>query len=373
MKIGILGGGQLGRMLLQQSANYPFDIKVLDPNDDAPCRAICQDFVLGDFRVEKDVLDFANDCDVIGIEIEQVNVDALKKLEEQGKTVIPSPKIIEIIQDKGKQKQFYQQNKIATMPFYLANNQNEVKLNTFPFVQKTRIGGYDGKGVQVIDFNQTDLVWDVPSVIEEKSDIKQELAVIVVRNLTGETKAFPVVEMVFDDSLNLVDVVRIPAQIPLNIAKKAEELAVSVVDGLAKIANPAGIYAVELFLDKNNQLYVNETACRVHNSGHLTIESCQYSQFDQWFRVLAGFNLLDAPAIYPSAMINLVSKSDCSDLAPFLKGILAIDQVFLHWYGKKQAKAGRKMGHITVVANDLENLSNKINNIKQILEKSGEW
>lgn len=364
MKIGILGGGQLGRMFLQAAANYPVQIKILDPDPQAPCASLCADFVVGSFKDEETVLAFGQDCDAIGIEIEHVNVQALKRLQAQGKRVVPEPAVLEIIQDKGLQKQFYAKHNIPTAPFYLVENQSQIKVDELPFVQKTRTGGYDGKGVQVI-YNAKALaaLWDVPSVIEALCPIEKELALIFVADGKGKMKRYPVVEMVFEPKLNLVDVVQMPAQISQAVEAQIDKIC----QQLAQAFNSAGVFAVEMFLTSTGEVWVNETACRVHNSGHLTIEACPSSQFDQMLRVLAEYPLGSTQLLASAAMINVIGADGAEGEAYMqdLSVLLAYERVFLHWYGKNQVRSGRKMGHITLTADSLEALSAQIKEIKQ--------
>lgn len=366
MKIGVLGGGQLGRLFLQNAANYPFEIKVLDPDAQAPCAGMCE-FVQGDFRDAKTVAAFGADCEAIGIEIEHVSLSGLRTLERQGKRVVPNTRALSIIQDKGKQKVFYAKNGIPTAPFYLVERAEEVDKTHLPFVQKTRFGGYDGKGVQVI-LNEQDLhkLWECPAVIEKFVPIAREVSVVVARDGAGNMRAYPVMDMVFDPLLNLVDVVQVPSILPEPLQYAAAELALRVVAAL----DSAGVFAVELFLTTDNQLWVNETACRVHNSGHLTIEACVSSQFDQMWRVLADMPLGNTDIACPVAMLNIVGAENQTGKAklPYLKELLAIPNVFVHWYGKAQTRAGRKMGHVTILASTVAELEEKCRQVKPFLE-----
>ncbi len=344
-KIGILGGGQLGRMFLQNAMSYPFEYWILDPSPEAPSRHLCHHFVQGDFKNYEDVLAFGRNVDVVGIEIEHVNIPALQQLQKEGKTVIPDPKILEIIQDKGKQKEFYKAHESPTADFILVENtengQNELK---FPCIQKFRTGGYDGKGVKFIK-NNRDFVPNVASVIEVGVDIEKELAVIVVKD-EKEIKCFPTVEMVFDPDLNLVDELFAPADISEENNIKSQEVAIQVVNSLGGI----GIFAIELFFTKKGEILVNETAPRVHNSGHHTIEANFTSQFDAMLRVLAGLpmaNISEARSV--GTMINLVGTGSQEIQEEQVKTLLSEHTIFLHWYGKKENRKGRKMGHITVL------------------------
>lgn len=364
MKIGILGGGQLGRMFLQEAANYPLQVKILDPDPQAPCAHLCDEFVCGDFNDEATVFAFGQDCDAIGIEIEHVNVAALKRLQAQGKRIIPEPAVLEIIQDKGRQKVFYAEHGIPTAPFYLAANAADIDTQALPFVQKTRTGGYDGKGVQIIR-NAADAaqLWDVPSVIESLCPIAKEIALIFVADGKGNVRTYPAAEMVFDPVLNLVDVVQMPAEISPEIAAQVDKICRQ----LAAAFAGAGVFAVEMFVTQSGEVWVNETACRVHNSGHPSIEACPSSQFDQMLRLLADYPLGSTQLLSAAAMINLIGAEGEQGAAEMrdLPALLAQEQVYLHWYGKHQVRSGRKMGHITLTASDTAALKTKIAALKQ--------
>lgn len=369
MKIGILGGGQLGRMFLQEAANYPLQVKVLDPDAQAPCAHLCDEFVQGDFKEEATVFAFGQDCEAIGIEIEHVNVAALKRLQAQGKRIVPAPEVLEMIQDKGLQKQFYAAHGIPTAPFYLAANAAEIQTDALPLVQKTRTGGYDGKGVQIIrTLEEINNLWDVPSVIEQVCPIAKEIALILVLDGKGKMCRYPLVEMVFDPTLNLVDVVQMPAQVSATVEAQVEAIAQKLATAFASLGKGAGIFAVEMFVSDSGEVWVNETACRVHNSGHVSIEACPSSQFDQMLRLLADYPLGSTALLSPAAMINLIGGEGENGVAEMreLAAILQQEQVFLHWYGKSQVRSGRKMGHITLTAADMAQLSDKVSAIKSL-------
>lgn len=348
-KIGILGGGQLGRMFLQAAYNYPFDYYILDAKG-APCQAICANFHPGDFTNYEDVVAFGQAVDVIGIEIEHVNTEALKTLEAKGKMVIPSANTLATIKDKGLQKQHYEKHTITSPDYYLIETKHDLNCQRigFPFVQKLRTGGYDGKGVQVIQSAEAlDKLWDAPSVIEAFTPIAKEIAVMVVRGLNDEIVVYPSVEMVFDPELNLVDYLVSPANISIEQQQQAETLARQVADSF----DCAGIFAVELFIDDKGALWVNETAPRVHNSGHHTIEASYCSQFEQMLRVLGGLPLGNPSLREKAAMINLIGAPNHQGEA-IIDGVdvlAKMDKTFLHWYGKSITSPGRKMGHITVL------------------------
>ena len=366
MKLAILGGGQLGKMFLQEAADYPMPVAVLDPDPRAPCAALTGLFKTGDYRDKQTVLDFAKDADAVGIEIEHVSVEALEALEEAGKRVIPAPRVLRLIQDKGLQKQFYADHGLPTAPFYLASGLADIDPERIPlpFVQKTRTGGYDGKGVQVI-VSEEDLhkLWDTPSVIEALCPIAHEIAVIVAADGAGNTVAYPVAEMVFDNVLNLVDYVQMPSFLNAKVRDKAQQLAQQLVQAFAA----PGLYAVEMFVTKDGDIWINETAPRVHNSGHLTIEACANSQFEQMWRLLANMPLGSVQQYRPAAMINLIGAYGHSGpaLLEGLDAVLALDETYIHWYGKAETRPGRKMGHITVLADHEPALKAKIDKIRK--------
>lgn len=358
IKIGILGGGQLGRMFIQNALNYPVEIHILDPDANAPCSKLAHNFVVGDFNDEQDVLEFAKNIDVIGIEIEHVNLKALKKLKKEGKIVVPDPDILEIIQDKGLQKEFYLKYNIPTAPLK--------KEDEYPLVQKLCKGGYDGKGVQVLTEENKSKKWEEASVFEEKADIKMELSVLIARNLNGQTAIYPVVEQVFNPEYNLLDYLISPARISDDIAQKAKEIGMKVVEEF----DSPGIFAIELFLNQDGSIWVNETAPRVHNSGHATIEGNICSQFDMMLRCLLNLPLGDTSPKLKSAMINLIGANDEIGKAKIdgLDKILTLPGHSLHWYGKEITKPGRKMGHATIVGENWSEIIAQIEEIKRIVK-----
>lgn len=364
MKIGILGGGQLGRMFIQNALNYDDEFHVLDPNSDCSCAYISH-FSQGNFNDYEDVLAFGQDKDVISIEIEHVNVDALFELEKQGKKVIPSAEIIKTIQQKILQKEFYKKHNIPSPDFQIISNVSEATF-ALPFVQKLNTGGYDGKGVQVIK-TEDDLknLWNAPSVLESLVDIDKELSIIIAKNENGETKAFPVTEMVADEKLNLLDFNICPADISKDVQSQIDSIAEKFINA----ANSAGLFAIELFLDKNGKVWVNETAPRLHNSGHQTQEGNANSQFEQFYRTLKNISLADTDAFGFSGMLNLVGEQNYSGKVIYegLEEVLKLPKTYVHLYGKTETKPGRKMGHINVLANSREELLEKLNHIKTLV------
>lgn len=346
--IGVLGGGQLGRMLLQKAADYNLSIHVLDPDESAPCRYMCKTFEHGDFGDYQAVMAFGNDCDIITIEIEHVNIEALYELEKLGKKVYPQPQILEMVQDKGLQKEFYQKNNLPTAPFYLVEKPEQIK-HEFPFVQKLRKGGYDGKGVLVVnDAADMSRIFEAPSVIEDKVAIAAEIAVITARNNSGEIKSYPVVEMQFNTEANLVELLFSPAKTSASLQQKA----ISIAENLISKLNMVGLLAVEMFVTKEGQVLINEIAPRPHNSGHHTIEANHTSQFEQLLRAILNLPLGNTAIVLPAAMVNLLGDKDSNGKAIYsgVQEVLNIGDVHIHLYGKKITKPYRKMGHVTVTA-----------------------
>ena len=368
-KAGILGGGQLGRMLLQQAINYPVLTYVMENDDYCPSAHLCHHFTKGDIQNFEDVYNFGKGLDVLTIEIESVNVEALEQLEKEGVTVIPSAATIKIIKNKILQKQFYKAHLIPTSDFIITQNKEELNSQqTFlPAVHKLAMGGYDGRGVQIIkNPSELSLGFDAPSVLEKMVHIKKEIAVMVAMNQKGETAIYPPAEMIFDQSLNLLDYQLCPANVEQEVLWKCEAIALKVVKDLQS----PGIFAIELFVDHNNEVFVNETAPRVHNSGHHTIEANYSSQFDMLWRVMLGYPLGNTDAIVPSAIINIVGSPNHTGNAVYegLEEVLMLDNVFVHLYGKAQTKPGRKMGHVTIVSNERQELIHQANRIKNTLK-----
>ena len=357
-KLGILGGGQLGKMLLYDAKRYDLHTKVMDSNKDAPCNKIADDFIIGDITDYDDVINFGNLVDLITVEIENVNTDALEFLEKLGKKVYPSPKNLRIIQNKSDQKNFYSKNNLPTSKFKNYSNIEELKRNflhdnfEFPFVWKSSRFGYDGKGVKIIkNIEDLDFSYDRQCLIEEKVSIKKELSVIVSRNSDGEIKCFPVVEMEFNEKSNLVEYVMCPA----NISKQTEEKAIMIASEIAKKFEMVGLLAVELFVTNEDEILINEVAPRPHNSGHHTIECCVTSQFDQHIRSILNLPLGETGILIPGIMVNLVGENMEEGNVNYknINDIFDIPGVYIHIYGKKKSRLNRKMGHITIVNKDI--------------------
>ena len=357
-KLGILGGGQLGKMLLYDAKRYDLHTKVMDSNKDAPCNKIADDFIIGDITDYDDVINFGNSVDLITVEIENVNTDALEFLEKSGKKVYPSPKNLRIIQNKSDQKNFYSKNNLPTSRFKNYSNIEELKINflhdnfEFPFVWKSSRFGYDGKGVKIIkNIDDLNFSYNNQCLIEEKVSIKKELSVIVSRNTDGEIKCFPVVEMEFNEKSNLVEYVMCPA----NISKQTEEKAIIIASEIAKKFEMVGLLAVELFVTNKDEILINEVAPRPHNSGHHTIECCVTSQFDQHIRSILNLPLGETGILIPGIMVNLVGENMEEGNVNYknINDIFDIPGVYIHIYGKKKSRLNRKMGHITIVNKDI--------------------
>ncbi|MGI4751863.1 MAG: 5-(carboxyamino)imidazole ribonucleotide synthase [Janthinobacterium lividum] len=369
LKLGILGGGQLGRMLIQQAINYNVTVKVLDPDRNAPCKKLCDEFVVGALSDYDTVYNFGKQVDLLTIEIEKVNVDALAQLETEGVLVYPQSRIIRLIQDKGLQKQFFKENDIPTAAFKIISAAEELKSTPipFPYIQKLRKDGYDGRGVyKVLDESYLAGAFTEPSLIEEWIDFEKEIAVIVARNSQGETKAFPLVEMEFNPEANLVEFLVSPSLLNFEIQQKAQQIAIQIADKL----NIVGLLAVEMFLDKHGNILVNELAPRPHNSGHQTIEGNVVSQFEQHLRAIFNQPLGDTSCINNAVMVNILGEEGHEGPAVYkcLEDILKLDGVYVHLYGKALTKPMRKMGHVTVVDADREKAIEKARFVQKTLK-----
>lgn len=372
-KLGIIGGGQLGKMLIQAASRWDITTYVLDPDENCSAANLCTKYVKGSFKNYDDVYQFAQEVDLVTFEIEHVNIEALNQLAKEGKIVHPSAKALTIIQDKGLQKEFYTQNNFPTAVFKLYHTKEEVlkaiKNNeiAYPFVQKSRKEGYDGRGVVVIkSAAENDKILDVASVIEEAINIEKELAVIVARNNKNEITSFPTVEMEFSAEANLVEQLICPSAISEEVEQKAQQLAKSIIAAL----DMTGILAVELFLTKTGEVIVNEVAPRPHNSGHHTIESCYTSQFEQHLRAILDFPLGSTKLIQPSVMLNILGEADAMGKITY-EGIaecMQLEGVNLHIYGKRDVKPFRKMGHVTIFAENIETAKAKAAQVKKVLK-----
>ena len=369
LRVGILGGGQLGRMLLQAAANYPVETYVMENDENCPAAHLCHHFTKGDISNFDDVYNFGKGLDALTIEIEAVNEDALEKLEAEGVRIYPKPSALRIIKSKILQKQFYKDNEIPSSEFVITQNRLELNQHTgfFPAAHKLAMGGYDGRGVELLK-TKDDLSkgFDAPAVLEKLVSIKKEIAVIIAVADNGENALYPSVDMIFDNRLNLLEYQISPADIAEKVLWKVEAVALKVVKSLKS----PGIFAVELFVDFDDNVFVNETAPRVHNSGHHTIEANFSSQFDMLWRVMLAYPLGSTEHILPAAIVNLLGAEGHTGEAMYegLNEILQIENVFVHIYGKKQTKPGRKMGHITILSKEKQELIHQANRIKQTVK-----
>ncbi|HYC27406.1 MAG TPA: ATP-grasp domain-containing protein, partial [Chitinophagaceae bacterium] len=354
-------------MLLQAAANYPVETYVLENDEDCPSAHLCHHFVKGDIRNEEDVYAFGKKVHAIVIEIESVNEDALTRLEGEGVAVYPRSAALRTIKNKIAQKEFYRDNGIPTASFTITQSLKDLETASLPAVHKIGLGGYDGRGVQIIR-SKADISkgFDAPAVLEKLVDIHKEISQIIAVNAKGQTALYPPVDMLFDQRLNLLDFQLSPAELPQQVQWKIEAIALKVVKSL----NSPGIFAVELLIDKNGEVLVNETAPRVHNSGHHTIEANYSSQFDMMWRIILDYPLGNTKHILPAAIVNLLGAEGHSGEAYYegLSEVLEMDNVFVHIYGKKQTRPGRKMGHVTIISREKQDLTYKANKIKNTLK-----
>ena len=372
-KLGVLGGGQLGRMLLAETQKFDIHTSILDSNKNAPCAAICNTFIVGDLLDFDAVYNFGKSVDLLTIEIENVNLDALDKLKAEGLTIYPKPEDLRIIQSKARQKNFYKDNQIPTAPFshyaYLEELKHAIEnsIIDFPFVWKAARFGYDGNGVKIVR-NLEDLngLPNVECITEQLIPFKNELAVIVARNIEGETTTYPVVEMEFHPEANQVEYVICPARIDNKVAEKARAIALEVVKKLDFV----GLLAVEMFQTKNDDIIVNEVAPRPHNSGHYSIEASYTNQFEQHLRSILNLPLGNTQSKVAGIMVNLVGAEGFSGDVIYenLNDILKIDGVTPHIYGKKETSPFRKMGHVTIVNKDIDKAREIAQQVKETIK-----
>jgi len=371
--LGILGGGQLGKMLLTETRKFDITTKVLDPSADAPCRIACNTFIQGALTDFDTVYRFGKEVEVLTIEIENVNVDALKKLQSEGVKVYPTPQTIELIQNKATQKQFYATHNIPTAPFHrfesLTNLQQAVTNGqiTLPFVWKSALFGYDGNGVKIVrQLPDLSLLPEGECIAENLVPFAKELAVIVARNVSGEASTYPVVEMEFHPEANQVEYVLCPARISEEIAQKARAIAVQV----AQAFQVVGLLAVELFLTAEGEVLVNEVAPRPHNSGHYSIEAAYTNQFEQHLRAILDLPLGNTDSKVAGVMVNLVGAEGYQGDVIYenIEQILAMEGVTPHIYGKRQTRPFRKMGHVTIVNKDIEKARVIAEKVKQTIK-----
>ena len=371
--LGILGGGQLGKMLLYETRKFDIQTKVLDASNEAPCKIACNEFVQGSLMDYDTVVNFAKDVDVLTIEIENVNLDALEKLEEEGKTVYPPTKALRIIQNKAKQKLFYVDNGIPTAEFSRFAYKSEIEDSIenggikFPFIWKAAQFGYDGQGVKVVrKLEDLDALPSGECIAEEMIDFKNELAVIVCRSANGKVKTYPVVEMEFHPEANQVEYVICPARINEDVARKAQEVALQVSEKIEHV----GLLAVELFQTQNDKILVNEVAPRPHNSGHYSIEASYTNQFEQHIRAILNLPLGDTKSKVAGIMVNLVGAENHTGDVHYenMEEILGLEGVTPHIYGKKQTRPFRKMGHVTIVNQDIAKAREIAQQVKETIK-----
>ena len=360
-KLGILGGGQLGKMMLYDTRKYDIQTYVLDPSAEAPCKIACNHFEQGSLMDYETVLNFGRKVNLLTFEIETVNIDALETLEKEGIQVFPQPSVLRNIQDKGVQKDFYKTHNIPTAnytkyAFAKAIKEDPKSLynkQQTPFIWKSCTGGYDGNGVSVVRSEKDlDVLPEIPCIAEEMIPFKNELAVIVARSVSGEVTTYPVVEMEFHPEANQVEYVICPARIDDAVATKAREIA----ERVSRAYNHVGLLAVEMFQTENDDILVNEVAPRPHNSGHYSIEGSFTNQFEQHLRAILDLPLGNTDSKVGSVMVNLVGDEGYTGTVKYqeIEKIMALDGVTPHIYGKKQTRPFRKMGHVTIVNHDLK-------------------
>lgn len=373
IKLGILGGGQLGRMLVQAAKEWNLNCYILDESKDYPAGNVGANFVEGNFKSYKDVYEFGRDLDVITVEIEHVNIEALFQLESEGVVIHPKPESLQIIKDKGSQKQLYEDHGFPTAPYQLFESKAEILVAVNkahicpPFVQKSRLAGYDGKGVQLIkSIDDLDSLMDLPCIVEDAIDIDIEIAVIAARNENGDISCYPAVDMAFHPVANLVEIVNYPSVSSAEIQEEAKAIAELLISKL-KIC---GLLAIEFFVTKDGQLLINEVAPRPHNSGHLTMEGSYTSQFQQHLRGICNLPLGKTDFHNATVMMNLLGWEGFAGKTKYqnLEQCLEIEGSYIHLYGKSTTKPYRKMGHANVVDDSIDMALEKANTIKKTLK-----
>jgi len=372
-KLGILGGGQLGKMLLQVTSRLSIKTNILDPSEDSPCKNLCNEFEIGNLMDFDAVYQFGKKCDLVTFEIEHVNIEALEKLESEGTKVYPTSKTLKIIQNKNLQKQFFIDNNIPTSDFYYFKSPKDFKNSlhknqiSFPCVWKKTKFGYDGYGVEIIkSIEQIDNLPDEEFIIEEFIPFEKELATTIVRNYSGDIQIFPLVQMDFNKESNQVEYVVCPAQVNREIKDLANALAMKV----SKSFKHVGLLAIEMFLTKDNKILINEVAPRPHNSAHYSIEACENSQFQQHINSILNLKLGSCKSNNNAIMVNLVGEKGYFGPV-FYQGIeKAMEQsnVSVHIYGKSNTKPNRKMGHVTVTDENLKNGLKKAKSVKNLIK-----
>ena len=371
LKMGIIAGGQLGKMLVQEASRWDISTYILDPDSECSARNVASVYVQGDFNDFETVYNFGKRVDILTFELENVNIDALQKLKAEGLKIVPDPDILALIQDKELQKEFYVKHNLPTSPFvcFDSNEAIEEALRkgelAYPFVQKLRKGGYDGHGVALLKSPKDSLLEGL-SIVEDKVDIDKEIAVIVARNARREIRSFPAVEMTFNDESNLVEEIFCPANISLEEEKKVKELSYEIIEKLDMV----GLLAIEFFIDKEGVILINEVAPRPHNSGHHTIDAVVTSQLKQLLRAILDLPLGSTELTSASVMLNLLGEAGEYGAVHYegFVEVMAIDGVKIHLYGKKITRPSRKMGHVTILDESVENALKKAQKVKSILK-----
>ncbi|KAA6185385.1 5-(carboxyamino)imidazole ribonucleotide synthase [Thiohalocapsa marina] len=372
-RIGIIGGGQLGRMMVKAAKRIGCTCVVLDPTPNSPAGQVSGHQIVGNYHDPAALRELVESCDVATFDIEDIDTDTLADLSRRGRRIFPCPELLADIQDKLRQKQVLTEAGIPNAPFVAADDPQAAQFEAFgyPLVQKARRGGYDGRGVQILrSATEFDRHLPVPSLLERFVPADKELAVMVARGQDGDVRSYPVVEMGFRPGENILDLLLAPARIPADVAEAAQRLAIDTVESLAGV----GIFGVELFLTRDGQLLVNEVAPRTHNSGHYTIEACMTDQFEQHLRAITGLPLGATDLLMPAAMINLLGEPGYAG-RPVIHGLraaLSIPGVSVHFYGKASTGAHRKMGHVTVLDPDIEQARAKAERVRDLIRITGE-
>lgn len=370
LKLGIIGGGQLGKIMSQKAKKMGFHVTILDPTFNCPAAQVSDKHIMGGFHDVEKLEQLVQETHVTTFELEHVETSILKELFDHGHIIHPSPYVIELIQDKYKQKKLLDENAIPVPAYKNVESDEDLASFGFPVIQKAKKEGYDGKGVLMLKTAEDirDAI-KTESFIEELVDIDKELAIIVARNMEGEIKCYPVVEMLFDDRTNICDIVMAPAKISKEIEEKAIEISIKSI----KVLDGVGIFGVELFLTKSGDILVNEIAPRPHNSGHYTVEACATSQFEQIIRAVTNLPLGSTKLISPAVMVNILGEEGFEG-EPFIEGIheaLEIPELSFHFYAKTYTKPFRKMGHITVLDDDIDKALEKAMKAKSVLKIKG--